>query len=33
VAKKSFTVWMFFSMLMGISPFRTDRIALDPIRV
>ena len=25
-AKKSFTVWMFFSMLMRISPFRTDRI-------
>lgn len=31
-AKAPFTVWMFFSMLMGISPFRTERIALDPIR-
>src|SRR3954447_13090724 len=30
-AKKSFTVWMFVSILMGISPFRSDRIALDPI--
>ena len=30
-AKKSFTVWMFFSVLMASSPFSSGRIARDPI--
>ncbi len=32
-AKKSFTIWTFFSVLIGISPRPSDRIALDPDRV